>query len=215
LQDVLSQTRVKEKAKTANFTTYNLKYTNVQTKYPFTVYANGLEYNSGSYNVDYVNGAITFVTPLTSSDVIEVSYTYCPINIYDETMSPQSSDFKYPAVSVYELDREDKAFELGNPKKEMHPTWVIEVLTERGGERNDITDDIMSFFEEGSIPIIDYNIAFPTNQDGSKNNSFNENSQIVGYMYCDSINYRKGGSLNIGDKPKFLTEILVDLTISI
>jgi hypothetical protein len=215
LQDALSQSRTKEKPKSADFTTYNLKYINVQTKYSVTVYKNGTVVNPSQYKVDYINGMISFTAPNTSSDVIEVSYTYCPINIYDESMSPQSADFKFPAVSVYEFSREDRAFELGNPKKQMQPAWMIEVWAERGGERNDITDDVMAFFEQGSIPIIDYNIAFPTNSDGTKNTSYNESAQVVGYIYCDSINYRKGGSLNIGDQQRFLTEIIADLTINI
>jgi hypothetical protein len=73
---------------------------------------------------------------------------------------------------------------------------------------------VVDFFEEGDMRVIDYNIAFPTNADGTINTNYNEDNQIIGYMYCGSINYRKVGSLDIGEKPKFLTEIFADLTIN-
>jgi hypothetical protein len=215
VQEALSRYRDKEKPKSANFSVYNLKYNNIQTNSQVSVYVNGILKSNTLYSVNYIEGIIIFNTALTSSDVVEVSYTYCPINIYDESKSPTNEDFKYPAVAVYEDERTDRPFELGNPRKEMHSTWVFEVWSERGGERNDITDTIMEMFEEGNVPVVDYNINFPTNSDGSKNSSFDETSQIIGYMLCDSINYRKGGSLDIGDNPKFLSEIIVDLTINI
>lgn len=215
IQDKLSQFRGREKPKSADYKTYNLKYNNIQTKYPVVVYANGIEYNITGYKVDYINGMIIFNTPLTSSDIIEVDYTCCPVNIYDESINPQDSNFRFPAVAVYEIDRDDRAYELGNTKKELHPIWGIDVYAERGGERNDITDDIMKMFEEGTFRVIDYNISFPINSDGTANSNFNETSQIAGYMYCDSINYRKGGSLDIGDRKRYITEITVDLTINI
>lgn len=214
IQDVLSRSRSKEKPTSANFLTYNLKYSSIQTKYPVVVYVNSIVSSPSSYSIDYINGYVNFKAVLQSTDVVEVDYTYCPVNVYDESMNPQSNDFKYPAVSVYEMERRDVGYELGNTKKEMHPVWIIDVWAERGGERNDYTDMIMDFFESNSsLNIIDYNIAFPTNSDGTINLSFNENSQITGYMVCDSIKYTKGGSLNIGEKPRFLSEIFVDLTI--
>jgi hypothetical protein len=216
IQDKLSRFRSKETPTSANFLTYNLKYNNVQTKYPVTVYVNNIPFNSSFYKVDYTNGIINFNTPLTSSDNVQVDYTYCFVNIYDESMSPTDSNFSYPAVAVYEAERKDEGLELGSNAKEMHPLWVIDVWAERGGERNDYTDMIVSLFEENdSHTIIDYNIAFPVNSDGTMNQSFNEDSQIKGYMYVDSIKYHKGGSLNIGEKPRFLTEILLDLTVII
>jgi hypothetical protein len=215
IQEALSRTRSKEKPTSADFITYNLKYNSIQTKFPVNVYVNGSIKTTSDYSVNYINGIITFNSPLTSSDVVEVDYTYCPVTMYDESSNPESSDFKYPAVAIYELNSKGIGYELGNAKKELHPTWVIEVWAERGGERNDITDIIVDYLEEETFGIIDYNIAFPTNSDGTINNAFNEDSQIIGYMHCGSINYRKGGSLDIGEKPRFLTEIFVDLTINI
>lgn len=216
IQEKLSRFRSKEIPTSANFLTYNLKYNNVQTKDPVTVYVNGSQYNSSLYTVDYTNGIINFNTSLTSSDKVEVDYTYCFVNIYDESMSPSDNNFKYPAVAVYEAERKDEGLELGSNAKEMHPLWMIDVWAERGGERNDYTDMIVALFEESdSHTIIDYNIAFPVNSDGTINKSYNENSQIKGYMYVDSIKYHKGGSLNIGEKPRFLTEILLYLTVII
>lgn len=214
IQDKLSRSRSKETATSANFSTYNLKYNNVQTKYPVTVYVNNIVYNSSGYSVDYTNGIINFNVPLTSSDVVQVDYTYCYVNVYDESMSPTSNDFKYPAVAVYEANRKDVGFELGSTVREMHPVWMVDVWAERGGERNDYTDLLMQLFEEGvTLPIIDFNQGFPCNSDGTINPSYNEGSQTIAYMFIDSIKYNKGGSLNIGEKPRFLTEIILDLTI--
>lgn len=216
ISDKLSRTRLKETPTSANFLTYNLKYNSIQTKYPVVVYVNNITYNSNSYTIDYVNGIVNFKTPLTSSDNVQVDYTYCTVNVYDESMSPTDNNFQYPAVAVYEAERKDVGFELGSTTKEMHPLWIIDVWSERGGERNDYTDMVVQLFEENSsLPIIDYNIAFPTNSDGTLNTSFNAGSQIKGYMFSDSIKYHKGGSLNIGEKPAFLTEILLDLTVVI
>lgn len=213
LKDVLSRSRTGEIATSANFSNYNLKYSSIQTQYPVTVHVNTVTYNSSGYSVDYINGKINFNVPLTSSDVVSVDYTYCPINIYDESTSPESNDFKYPALAVYEYEREDIAYELGSNSKELHPTWIIDVWAERGGERNDITDIVASLFDDNTtIPVIDFNQGFPTNSDGTINTSF-DSSKVIGYMFTDSIKYRKGGSLNIGDKPRFMSEIFTDLTI--
>jgi hypothetical protein len=213
IKDSLKRTRSKERPKSADFRTYNLKYINILSKYPVKVYVNGQERSSTTYNVDYNNALIIFNTALTSTDVVEVDYTYCPVNVYDEGTTPKSVDFQYPAVAVYEMGSRFQAKELGSNKKEKHPTWILDVWTERGGERNDLTDSLVKMFEDGNFSIIDYNLGFPTNSDGTINSSFSEDN-IVGYMYVDSINYSKGGSLDIGDKPKFLSEIIIDLIIN-
>lgn len=216
IQDKLSRFKSKETPSSSNFSTYNLKYNSIRPNNPVTVYVNNIVYSSNYYSVDYNNGIINFNTPLTSSDNVQVDYTYCFVNVYDESISPIDNNFKYPAVSVFEINRKDKGLELGSTAKEMHPLWAIEVWAERGGERNDYTDMIASIFNEGDThTIIDYNIAFPINSDGTINQSFDENSQLKGYMYVDSINYTKGGSLNIGEKPRFLSEIFLNLTIII
>jgi hypothetical protein len=214
IQDRLSRTISKGATTSANFLTYKLKYNNIRTQYPVVVYANGIVYNSSGYSVDYVNGIINFNTPLTSVDVVQVDYTYCYVNVYDESMSPSDNNFAYPAVAVYEMRRHDVGFELGNNVAEMHPRWVIEVWADRGGERNDYTDLIVNMLEEGmTLPIIDFNIAFPVNADGTINTSYSEIGQRIAYMFIDGIKYNKGGSLNIGEKPRFLTEIFVNMTI--
>jgi hypothetical protein len=214
VQDALSMHREKEKPKSADFKTYNLKYSNIQTQYPVVVYLNNVELLEDKYKVDYTNGIIKLDLQATSSDTVEVSYRFCPVNLYDESKNPLSDEFRYPAVAIYEHKRKDVPYELGSNKKEKNPTWFLDVWTNKGGERNDLTDMIMEMFEEGVIPIIDYNIMFPMDENGEKNESFDPESQIIGYMYCDSINYTKGGSLDIGEKPTFLSEIYTDLIIN-
>lgn len=212
LQKELLRSRKKEKPSSADYKMYKLKYNNIQPDDTLTVYVNGSIANKSKYVASHIEGTIVFNPALTSLDVVEVDYSYCPINIYDEGMNPKSKDFIYPAISVFEEGREDTGIELGSNKKEKNSTWIIEVWCSRGGERNDITDVVMRVFEEDSLKIIDYNLGFPTNGDGTRNDSFNESTQTIGNMRVDSINYNKGGSLDIGETPSYITEITVDLS---
>lgn len=215
VQEALGQQRLKETATSADFLTYTLKYNSIIYSSPITVYINGITQNSSFYTVNYTQGLITLKNKITSSDIVQVDYSYCPINMYDESTNPTSKDFKYPAVAVYEQKRNDVPYELGNAKRMLEPTWVFDIWAERGGERNDISDIIMELLEENNIPIIDYNQGFPVNADGSLNPSFNYTSQTIGYITTNSINYLKGGSYDSGEQPKFLTEIYADLEIYI
>jgi hypothetical protein len=211
VKSIFARTR-KEKPKSADFRTYSLKYTNILPE-EVKVYKNGFLVGNTEYFADYINSIIVFNLQQSSSDVIEVEYRYCPINIYDEGSNPSDDNFKYPAIAIFEIDSDHIGKELGSNKKEKHPTWGMEVWTERGGERHDITDTIVESLEEGTLPILNYNDGFPVESDGSINDSF-DYGNIVGYMSFDSINYRKGGSLDIGDKKKYIAEILIELTIN-
>lgn len=198
--------------KSADFLTYNLKYTNIQLNETVSVYIGGVLQNTG-YTLDYIQGIVRFDTALNATSVVTADYSYCTFNIYDEGVSPTSNEFKYPAIAIYETDSSDEPFELGNSKKERTSNWVLEVWTERGGESNDAKDTLLELFE-GNLDIIDFNLAFPTNRDGSKNESFATDSRVIGYGTVESINSGKSGSLDIGDKPKYLNEIFVEFKIN-
>jgi hypothetical protein len=201
-----------EKPKSADFRTYNLKYTNIQLNEEISVSVDGTLVSTG-YSVDYINGIILFESPLTSTSVVSVDYYYCPINIYIDGESPSSPEFKYPAIAIYEADSKGVPIELGSSKKERYANWVLEIWTDRGGENSDIKDTLMDFFDE-ELNIIDYNVDFPINRDGSKNTLFDADANTIGFATCESINSAKSGSLDIGDKPKYLNEIFVELKIN-
>jgi hypothetical protein len=210
IRDTLSIKRTGEVAKSVDFSSYSLKYNNITTTFDVVVYIDGVKATSG-YVVDYINGIIKFNPALTASNVVTVDYYFCPFNLYDEGSNETTDNFKYPAIAVYELDANAEPFELGNSNTEKIKTFVIEIWADRGGERTDATDAIVEMLE-ANIPIIDYNAGFPYNADGTLNNSFDPNN-IITVATADSINYRKGGSLDIGNKPKYFSEIYVDLKI--
>jgi hypothetical protein len=212
LRESLSIKKSADLAKSVDFSLYTLKYNNITTTLDVVVYKNGTIATSG-YVVDYINGTIKFDTALTSSDQVKADYYYCPFNLYDESSNELTDNFKYPAIAIYEDDTDTTPYELGNSSTEKTKSYVIQVWSERGGERNDATDSIVEMLE-GSIPIIDYNAGFPTNSDGTKNTSFNPNNYLT-VAISDSINYQKGGSLDIGKKAKFFAEIYVELKIFI
>lgn len=213
IQELFTTRKTAEKLKSADFITYNLKYSNIQINEVVNIYVNGVIQNTG-FTLNYIEGILTFDTKLTANTSVTADYTYCFANIYDEGMSPTGSNFKYPAIAIYEADSSDEPFELGNSKKERIANWVIEIWTERGGENSDFKDTIMEFFEEDGFDILDYNISFPTNRNGSKNESFLANISRIGYATVESINSGKSGSLDIGDKPKYLNEIFVEFKIN-
>jgi hypothetical protein len=213
LRETLSIKRTADLAKSVDFLTYTLKYNNITTTFDVVVSVNGTIATSG-YVVDYINGAIKFNNALTASDQVKVDYYYCPFNLYDESSNETTdNNFKYPAIAIYEDDTDTQPYELGSASTEKIKTYVIQVWSERGGERNDATDSIVEMLE-GSIPIVDYNAGFPTNADGTKNDSFNPYNYLT-VAVSDSINYRKGGSLDIGKKAKYFAEIYVDFKIFI
>lgn len=211
VRGLFSIPKTKEVAVSADFKTYNVKYTNIGTNHSVIVYVNDIVIDSG-FTLHYENGTIQFTTALTSTDVVKVDYWYCPINIYDEGKDPRDDTFYYPAIAIYEDEGEGQAIELGSSAQERVMNWVIEVWCERGGERNDISDTLIEHFEESNIPIINFNDGFPTNRDGSKNIGFNPNN-ILTYAICDSINYSKDGSLDIGKTPKYVSRINLNLRV--
>jgi hypothetical protein len=212
LKDSLSIKRTGETLTSVDFISYNLKYDNITTTFDVVVYVDG-EIATSGYVVDYINGIIKFDSALSSSNIVKADYYYCPYRIYDESSSETTDNFKYPAIAIYEDETETEPYEIGTATTEKVKSYVVQVWSERGGERNDVTDSIVEILER-SIPIIDYNAGFPVNNDGTKNMSFNPNS-IVTVAVSDSINYRKGGSLDIGTKPKYFAEIYVDFKIFI
>jgi hypothetical protein len=209
MRDYLSVKKTGEVLSSTNLISYTVKYTNVITSIPMVVYKNGAIVIN--YTIDYVNGIITFNSTLLVGDVVTVDYYYCIFNIYDESSNATTDSFKYPAIAIYEDDTDTAGFELGSATKETTTTWIIEVWAERGGERNDATDNIVKMFN-GTIPIVNYNNGFPVNSDKTLNINFNPND-IMTYAICESIKYRKGGSLDIGSKPMYFSEIRADLKI--
>jgi hypothetical protein len=212
LKSHLSVRKTNESPATTDNKTFRLKYADITEDKEVLVLVGGAP-PSVDYKVNYRDGLIIFDSPLASSSDLRVSYSYCKINVYDEGKNPFTDDnFQYPAISIYEINREDEGYELGSGRKEKNSHWGIEVWTERGGERHDISDSIINFFEEDNSPIIDYNKSFPLDSNGFKNPAYNKESQVRGYMSCDSINKDNGGSLGIGDKPKYMSEIVVELS---
>jgi hypothetical protein len=205
--------KVKEITKnaSADLKTYIVKYNNMDTSHSVSVYVNDLLVNTG-FILDYENGIVFFNTALTRTDVVKIDYWYCSVNIYDEGKDPRDDKFHYPAIAIYEDIGTAEGIELGTANRERTMTWILEVWTERGGERSDLIDSLVEFFEESEIPIIDFNVGFPTNRDGTKNISFNPN-EVVTYALSDSINYSKDGSLDIGKTPKYVGKILVNLRV--
>lgn len=212
IRELLAVKKTNEVAKSVDFSTYTLKYKNVEPSKEVVVKVDGVETTEG-YRLDYLNGIIHFDTPLSSLNKVEVSYFYCNFNIYDESSNETTDNFKYPAIAIYEDYTDTRGYELGSSQTEKTKTYIIQVFSERGGERNDVTDSIVEMLE-GSIGITDYNEGFPLNEDGTINTSFDPNN-IVTYSVTESINYRKGGSLDIGNTPKFSSEIIADLKIFI
>ncbi len=212
LRELLSVKKTNDIAKSVDFISYQLKYNNISTVHDVIVKVDGSIVLSG-YSVDYLNGVIKFENGLAVDNIVKVDYYYCKFNIYDESSNETTDNFKYPAVAIYEDVTNTRAYELGSSQTEKTKTYIIQVYSEQGGERNDVTDSIVEMLE-GSIGITDYNYGFPLNEDGTLNTSFNP-SQTITIAHAESINYRKGGSLDIGKKPKFFTEIIVDLKIFI
>jgi hypothetical protein len=217
LQEFMAVKRLAEKPKSADFQTYNLKYTSIQTSFPVVVYVNSVVHSESLYTVNYINGTIKFNTALLSTDLVEVDYYYCPVRVYDEGSIPKkegdSNNISYPAIGFIEDESKYIPYEIGNSSREKHSTWIFELYSERGGERNDITDNVVEFLE-GGIDVIDFNIAFPINQDGTKNINYNESAQIYGYMSADSINCIKDRSYDIGGTLKYMSHIFVDFIIN-
>lgn len=214
IRDCFARKKI-EKPQNQDRRTYLFKHKNILPNFPVIIKKNGVVQATNTYVINYVEGIVVFNSTLLATDIVEAEYHYCTINLYDEGTNITGSDFIMPAVGIYENEREDLPFELGNSKKERNSYWTIPVWCSRGGERNDITDDIMELFEEGFFSITDYNIAFPLNEDGTKNTNFNPDLQVAGTMTVDSINCIKGGSLDLGDSKRFISEINIELTINI
>jgi hypothetical protein len=210
IKDTLSIKRTGEVLKSVDFLSYSLKYNNIPTAFEVVVKVDGTVATSG-YAVDYINGLIKFISPLTASNTVTADYYFCPFNIYDEGSNESTDNLKYPAIGIYEDNADAIPFELGSSNTEKIKEFVIEVWSERGGERTDAVDTLVEMLE-GNIPIINYNDGFPYNTDGTINMSFDP-TNIVAIATTDSINYSKGGSLDIGNKPKYFSEIRVDLKI--
>lgn len=212
IREHLAIKKTNEKLNSVDRISYPLRYNNIPALFNVVVLVNEIEATSG-YAVDYINGIVKFDTVLTVTDKVKATYYYCPFNIYNESSNETTDILKLPAIGIYEDATDTQPFELGNSRTEKTKTYVIQIWSEHGGERNDATDSIVELLE-GSLPIIDYNEGFPTNEDGSKNQTF-DYSKSIALAATDGINYRKGGSLDVGSKAKYFAEIYVDFKIFI
>jgi hypothetical protein len=214
LMDNLSVLKTGEVLTSTDLITYPVKFKNVITNNELKVYVNGFVQDENTYTFDFPNGVLRFNTNRLASDAVKIDYRYCYLNIYDEGQFESKKDIQMPCVVIAEEDFKDVGYELGTSKKERNGVWNIAVFSDRGGERNDITDEICELLEIGTLPVINYGLNFPFLSNGQKNTLFDSTAQIAGYMSFNSINSFKAGSYSLGDKPAYTSEILVNMTIN-
>lgn len=214
LKDNLSILKTGEVLTSTDLITYPVKFRNVVVNNELKVYVNNILQDESTYSFDYQNGILRFNSIRSVSDAVKIDYRYCYLNIYDEGQFESKKDIQMPCVVIAEEDFKDVAYELGTNKKERRGVWNIAVFADRGGERNDITDEVCELLEVGTLPVINYGLNFPFLSNGQKNVAFDPTSQIEGYLDFDSINCFKAGSYSLGDKPTYTSEILVSMTIN-
>ncbi|MHA1754695.1 MAG: hypothetical protein ACTSYR_04175 [Candidatus Odinarchaeia archaeon] len=154
------------------------------------LYKNGIEVEEG-FTVYYPEGKIVFDVANQSDDQITLDASYCYMNIDTSFIG----EFSLPKV-IIDLDENiERPLEIGSKNRRID-TYYVEILiySARKGEKNDLLN-ITKDSVRNKIPIINFNLGFPLNNDGTKNDSFT--GPIVGYLEPENILIRDLGYVEV------------------
>lgn len=206
----LSNHKEKEKLTTDNYQVYHFSQKPILTSKPVYIYKNNVEINVG-FTVNYENGYITFDTVNSSDDFIEASYDYCFVALFDEYPDDIETNITIPSVCIQYNEGYRHPLEMGTKqkRKDSHE-FEIAVYASGSGQRADLASLIMDILGK-SMPLVDYNLGFPINADGTKNINFNKNNQIIGWLEFENISNETYRSVNFGDVSLYV--MLINFTV--
>jgi hypothetical protein len=142
------------------------------------VYCNGSPLPSSTFSANYQGGYVTRATAGDASDVIQLYYSYNWLHIVSSW--PSDDVMVLPVLAVQSGPRSELPLELGGPDRIQY-LFHLELFTADEGARDDISDELRDVFSRRAS-LIDFNLGFGINADGTKNVDFDEARQCFGEM---------------------------------
>ncbi|MDP5273656.1 hypothetical protein [Chengkuizengella axinellae] len=215
LKEFLSEKIELEEAVSEDQIVYSLQKNLIETNSAIEVFVNQELVETSEYTVNYMQGTITFHSPLVSSDLVTANYQASKVHFYDINKEFITDQFNYPAICIYESKRKYEPIEFGTARKSIIANWFIDVWSDDVKQRNDISDQVITLLLEEDIDIVDYNVSLPIHADGTINPIFNPQNNILGNLLMNSINYEKKGSLDNETTTTYLTQINTEFVVNI
>ena len=116
------------------------------SKYPVTIYDNGIQISSSNYTRNFINGTITFINSYVIQGTITADYYYNQIHIRDAYPSKESfsvADLPVTVIIPGQIPREP-AF-IGSTAHWNRYSYDIDFFGKTKSEMQDVTDDIESW----------------------------------------------------------------------
>lgn len=201
---------VKDETLTTNdYLNYTSVYKNWHTTGNVIIKKNDVVVPSG-FTLNYESGGVVFSSTNISSDIIKLTYSPCSVNVVEAF---PEDEIVLPTVSIENETISERPFEIGSSStKDMRLWFYIDVFAKRSGQRTDLIDILKNYFDN-DIPVYNYNSGFPINSDGTKNDSFDAETQRLGYLQAeDSINITMLRSLDMSNVEQYVGTLTVLLT---
>jgi hypothetical protein len=148
-----------------------------ETSYPITIKDNGSTVSSSNYTILYLQGQVQFADSYTIQGEIRADYYYDIVDIiegFPESLEADQTDL--PVVAIDVSGRTLGPLSLGQGKF-INDMFDIDIFARNNKERDKIADAIEESFDI-PLPIIDFSTALPLNDDGSKNTSYDADTQL-------------------------------------
>lgn len=201
----------KEKLTTEDYQVYHFSHSPVLTSKSVYIYENNTEINTG-YSINYPSGYLTFNSQRLSTDVVEATYDYCYIKVFNGYPDDIEQNIVVPSICIEYDESFTKPIELGSKKrKKYNHEFEIVIYASGSGQRDDISFEIIENLLSKSMPLVDYSLGFPINADGTKNNSFNKDNQTVGWLEFENINLQSFRSVDFGEVSLYV--MLISFTV--
>jgi len=181
-----SRLKEKDTLQTDDNQEYKFSYSPLSPFHDVTIYKNGVSITSG-FVINYRDGILTFDSPNLPEDVIEADYYYQYVTVLLSFPDDIENKLVVPSIVIDNNENTNRPLELGTRKRRYENyEFNIIIFGRRDGERKDLCDIAKEIFR-GEKPLIDFNQAFPLNQDGTLNTAFNKEAQTIGYLDFEDI----------------------------
>jgi hypothetical protein len=177
---------------------------------PIAVYVDGIL--AQNYVINYNEGTVIFNNPLSTDVVCTADYYYTPVKVLTAFPDMLNEVVILPSVAIEYDESSYMPVELGtSTKKEARHQFTFGVFAGSGAEKLDISDKLIENMFDKTIPLIDFNIAFPLTADGFLNVSFNKEKQTIGFLDFEEVVQRSFRTEKYGDIE--LNVMLIDAVV--
>ncbi len=191
-------------------TTFKFPETELNFFRPVAVYADGIL--AQNYTINYNEGVVIFNESLPDGTVCTADYYYVPIKVLTAFPDMLNEVVDLPSVVIEYIESNFLPVELGtSSKKEARHQFTFGIFAGSGAEKLDISDKLIENMFDKTIPLIDFNIAFPLTIEGYLNPGFDKEKQTIGFLDFEEVVQRSFRAEKYGDIE--LNVMLIDAVV--